>query len=214
MPHKKVWECQLFSSLRNMQCIDVHFTPNDLETRDDFGRRYDNGHGPDLTVSEYPDYIFFNLRDLPDKRKDSLPDVFMGVGGLAYVSGALHDLMQQFDLGGTRFGEVPLYEYDQETKRPGRWYFLHIREDHRTLVPEASIGLEHTNVAGRWKTDLSGNHEVALDPSRVGELDLWRDRSLRNGVFVSDRLKKAIKSAGLSTRWLGFRPCKIVTAGA
>mgnify|MGYP000329478563 CR=1 FL=1 len=212
MPHKKVWECQLFSSLRNMQDIDMQFPKNDLETRVDFQRRYKNGHGSKISMAEYPDYIFFNLRDL-SKKKNSLPDVFRGRGGLAFVSSALNDLMQQFNLGDTRFNEVPLYEYDQETRRPGQWYLLHIREDRRTLVPEESTALEHTGVAGRWRPDSSGDHKLALDPSPVGELDMWRDRSLQDGVFISDRLKTAIKSSELKTRWLGFRPCKIVEAG-
>lgn len=212
MPHQKIWESQLLSSPRNIKSVDFFFPGADQKWRVAFQRRYAYGIEPEINTDEYPAYIFFALRDLSSKNKDSLPDMFMGHQGLVIVSGAMHDLLQTFNMGRTRFHEVPLYEYDQKTLRPGRWYFMHIREDCQTLVAEASSGLKPVGKSGGiWKPTLAGDHELALDPEEAGELDLWLDRSVRNRVFFSDRLKKAIKSSGLSTRWLGFRPCKIVT---
>jgi len=112
MPHKKVWECQLFSSTRNVQMVDFMFPGVDLNRRVEFRHRYVYGLEPEFSVEEYPAYICFSLRDLPKKKKDNLPDAFIGEMGLAIVSGAMRDLLQQFDLGQTRFHEMPLYEYD------------------------------------------------------------------------------------------------------
>ncbi|WP_141117993.1 imm11 family protein [Leisingera sp. JC1] len=211
VPHQKIWESQLLSSPGNIKSLDFFFPGADLKWRVAFQRRYAYGIEPEINTDEYPAYIFFALRDLSSKKKDNLPDLFMGHQGLVIVSGTMHDLLRTFNMGRTRFHEVPLYEYDQKTLRPRRWYFMHIREDRRTLVAEESTGLEPARTGKVWFPSMAGDHEIALDPETAGELDLWLDRSVSSRVFFSDRLKKAIKSSGLSTRWLGFRPCKIVT---
>lgn len=88
---------------------------------------------------------------------------------------------------------------------------MHILENHRTLVPEESKGLKPIGTGGReWSTYSTGDDKLAVDPTVVGDLDFWMDDSVMSRVFFSDRLKVAIKASGLSARWLGFRPCKVI----
>lgn len=212
MMHSKVWESQLLFDTRNVQMIDVHFPGAETKDLLRFQDRYDAVE--DIPVREYPAYIHFSLRDVPKKKKDNLPDIFQGELGLVFVSGAMHDLLTQYNLGRTRFHQVPLFEHDQKTPRPGRWYFMHFLENRKTLVPEASTGLRPVGRSGRiWKSFREEGDKIALNPAAAEGLDLWLDRSLRTGVFFSDRLKCAIKDAGLNARWLGFRPCKVVRGG-
>jgi hypothetical protein len=179
-----------------------------------FQDRYEDAQ--DIDVSEYPDYVYFEFRDLPKKTKENLPDIFTGHLGLVFVSESMRDLLMEFELGRTRFHEVELREYDQETPYPGRrWFFMHILENRRTLVPEQSTGLNPVGSEGMvWSSFSEGSSKLAVDPSSANDLDFWMDRSIRSRVFFSDRLKVAIKESGLSARWLGFRRCKTVEANS
>nr|WP_171101615.1 DUF1629 domain-containing protein [Ruegeria sp. HKCCD7255] len=169
----------------------------------------------DIEISEYPDYVYFGYRDIARKKKENLPDIFTGFLSLIYISGEMHDLLTQFELGHTRFKEVELREYDQKTPFPGRrWFFMHIRENRKTFVPEKSVSIHPVGTKGKaWSAHPEGDNKLAIDATNACDLDLWIDRSIRNRVFFSDRLKIAIKDSGLSARWLGFRPCEIVKRG-
>ncbi|WP_377192234.1 imm11 family protein [Ruegeria meonggei] len=210
MTHKKVWESLLLYSTRNMQPIGVHLDAPRPEGYVAFQDRYEDAQ--EIAPSEYPDYVFFQYYDLPKKKKESLPDIFTGELALIFVSEAMHDLLTQFNLGKTRFQEVDLREYDQETPYPGkRWFFMHVLEDRKTLIPELSTGLRPVGTSGEaWRMYSEGPNKLAVDPTAANDLDFWMDRSIRSRVFFSGRLKIAIKEFGLNARWLGFRPCKVV----
>ena len=170
----------------------------------------------DIPVSEYPEYIYFTYYDLPKKKKENLPDIFRGAMALIFVSEEMRKLLTQFELGRTRFHEVPLLEYDQKTPYPGRRRFLmHILENRKTFLPDLSTGLRAVGTSGKvWQAIPEGKNQLAVDPIPANDLDLWLDRSILSRVFVSDRLKSAIKGSGLKARWIEFRPCKVVTCSA
>jgi hypothetical protein len=209
--HKKVWESLLLHSTRNSQPIDVHLNAPYPEGYVAFKHKYQDAQ--DVPASDYPKYIWFESYDLPKKKKENLPDIFTGAMALIYVSKEMRDLLMQFELGRTRFHEVPLFEYDQKTPYPGRrWFMMHILENRKTFVPKLSTGLrevgENTNV---WQANPEGKNKLAVNPSAASDLDFWMDRNVLSRMFFSDRLKIAIKESGLSARWLGFRPCKVVS---
>jgi hypothetical protein len=213
MRHEKVWESHIFREWSLFHPVDAKFLKDDLRSLADLNERYRSDARLDVSVEEYPEYIFFEVRDLSDKRKNSLPDIFSGLDGYVYISGALYDLMQKFELGETRFKEVPFYEYDQTTLRPGRWYFMHVREDRRTHVQEASTGLEPLGDSGqRWRIWPGSEHQIAVNPENAADLDLWHDSAILGATFFSDRLREAINSSGLKTQHMGFRACKVVTS--
>ncbi|PSL18342.1 hypothetical protein CLV88_11187 [Shimia abyssi] len=120
----------------------------------------------------------------------------------------MHDLLQQFELGETRFSQVQLFEYDQKTPIEGRWYFIHIREERSSFLADQSVDLRRPIVErGRWEPGFSEDRLFVLDPEKVGDVDLWFEERVKRVVFFSDRLRQAIKAAKLKTRWMGFREC-------
>ncbi len=146
-----------------------------------------------------------------ERKKESLPDIFTGALVLIYVSEEMRDLLMQFDLGRTRFHEVPLREFDQRTPYSRRrWFLMHILENRKTFLPDLSTGLREVGITGEvWQAIPEGKNKLAVDPKAAENLDLWLDRTILSRVFVSDRLKAAIKASDLSARWLGFRACKV-----
>ncbi|MFY2824424.1 imm11 family protein [Ruegeria sp. MALMAid1280] len=193
MTHKKVWESLLLYGTRIVQPVEVHLDAPRPSGYVAFQDRYEDAQ--DIDVSGYPDYVYFEFRDLPNKKKENLPGVFTGHLSLIFVSESMRDLLMGFELGRTRFHEVELREYDQETPYPGRrWFFMHILENRKTLVPDQSIGLRPVETKGlAWRSIPEGKNKLAVDPSSACDLDFRMDRSIRSRVFFSDRLKIAIK---------------------
>ena len=160
-----------------------------------------------------PDYIFFNLSGLREDYKRKLPDIFTITGGLIVISERFADLLRGFELGQTRLFEVPLFERDQKTPRPGRWFILHIAAKKSAFVPEASSGVKEKDHAppGLWEPDrLVKTDVVAVRASAAEGEDLWVDTHYSWRIFFSDRLRQAIKEAGIKGSNFVLRPCIVV----
>lgn len=117
MVHKKVWNSQLFSDPRNVKHIDVMLNAPRPSGYVAFRKKYEALE--EIASEDLPTGICFKAWNTPQKEKDSLPDMFLITLGLAIVSERMHDLLRQFNLGRTRFHEVPFYEYDRTTQFRG-----------------------------------------------------------------------------------------------
>ncbi len=167
-----------------------------------------------LEVNEVPDKMFLKVSFLTEKEKMAFGDVFRISGGLTIISERFANLLKDFDLGATQLFEIPLFDYDQETQRPGKYYLLNVAETKPCFIPEQSrhaVPGKYTAV-GTWR--LWGIDEVAVLSTAQDGADMWADPVLKEVIFMSDRLVKAIKAAKLtpdvsySSEILA--PCKIV----
>ena len=159
---------------------------------------------------------------MPDKARN-LPDAFKGHMGAIIISEAFHDVITQFDLGGTQIFELPLYELsamdkmgrtepDRSRQDPRRWFLFHVMDFKECLRVEASEKLIKQPVKAEVYK-VSGDEEkvVAIDGAVAAQgPDIWMNRRLRNITFYSDPLKRAIKAAKLRTPIIKFHPCRIV----
>lgn len=132
-----IWVSSFEMKTQNIKSIDWHLN----RPRIDFIHEIVDEHIV-IDPASAPEYAYFGLRDIPAKKRNNLPDLLIIRGGIFFVSEAFRNLLMRFDLGQTQFFEVPLYEYDQKTQRPGRWFFLNIAEIKDTLAPETCEGLE------------------------------------------------------------------------
>jgi hypothetical protein len=191
---------------RSQQSIEpLHVTRHGISTDLRGGRRT-------VLPEDVPDYIHFNLRDLSKSQKDNLGDLFMITGGIPVVSERFRELRLAQDLGATEFHEVPLLEYDQQTRRPGRWFLLSIIESKPTLIPEKSDGIRETAAKGVFAPISGVNDVLAVRATSAEGSDLWRDRGILYRLFLSDRLKRAIKEAGIKVRRMPMCKCVVVAA--
>ncbi len=126
------------------------------------------------------------------------------------VSERFFDLLSTYNLGPTRFFEVPLLEYDQKTRRPGRWFILQILAEKPTLVPERSEGVTEASLKGHWEADPFGSGVLAVRATSSAGEDLWVDPVISHRIFLSDRLKTAIEEAKIVVRSMPFIPCIVV----
>ena len=203
-----IWSTDIGSPM-NMQNIDYHHTGS--WRRVDVSGTLRDGRAP-MPPEEVPDYIYFDLRDLRKSQKDNLPDLFKITGGIPVVSERFRELLMTHELGATEFHEVSLLEYDQKTRRLGRWFFLSIIESKPTLIPEKSEGIRETAAKGVFAPVSGVNDVLAVRAESAAGADLWQDRAILFRIFLSDRLKRAIKEAGIKVRRMPMRKCVVVAA--
>ncbi|QGX98254.1 hypothetical protein EI983_08145 [Roseovarius faecimaris] len=140
----------------------------------------------------------------------AIKDVCVTRLGIIVISKRFYDLLQQFNLGQTAFRAMPVYGYDRTTRFPEDYYMMQMLEFRSFAQPEE---MENVRPSGGeyyyWLPDKPA-HKPVLHIPGDHDLDLWMDTEIWNWVFVSDRLKEAIKSEGIKGGGLGFRPCKLV----
>ena len=97
-----------------------------------------------------PEYVFFKYRDHKEAYKAKLPDLMRITNGLLLISEKFRDLLAGFDMGTSLIHEVPLYENDQKTRRPGRWFILHITANKKTVIPGKSENVKQIGETVHW----------------------------------------------------------------
>ena len=202
----KIWVSKFWDRTENVRYIDFYTERKRLDYIRDFERN------ELIERSQAPDYIFFNLKDLKPAYKANTPDWVMITGGIFVISEKFQDLLAGMDLGPTKMFEVPLYEYDQKTRRPGRWFILHIVAAKRTVIPELSEGVREYETKGYWGRKLIGDDKLTVKASAAEGEDLWVDSHYSSRIFLSNRLKTAIEDAHLRIIKPQFEPCAVVAA--
>ncbi len=202
----KIWATDFETKPVNMTKLDPRYSGQPM----DYINLYD-ARVP-VTREQAPDYLFFDKTGYPEKLKSSLHDLFKVGGGIIVISERFHDLLQGFDLGPTQLIEVPVFEYDQQRQRPGRFWILHIVAQKTEFVPEASENVEIARNGKAWWPDpaMRGDDVIAVRASAAEGPDLWVDPTLIDRIFVSDRLYRAIKTEKITARSLKFKPCRVV----
>ena len=165
-----------------------------------------------------PEYLYFAPMG-DSKVKPSCRDAFHISGGVLVVSQAFRDVLVQHELGATRLHEVPVHrdERGAPSDLPPH-YLLHVTEGKPgTFAPEHSTNVEQLKRYDEaeprpdapW-ADLYNKDELAVHAASAAGADLWHDPALRQRLFLSDRLARAIKEAGLKSRALRFVRAKVV----
>ncbi len=182
-----------------------------------------------FTEDHGPKYGYFRNHRVPATRFP-LPDIFSSAGA-TLVSEAMRAQLLEFDLGETQFFEIPIYDHivtwkegnpvpyvtpDFDKPLSGRWFILNNLPRKNAFLPEFStklyqkdIGLKHKGV---WTGSEPGyQFAVDADIASMGP-DLWMDPKTDHTIYMSDRLKIALKAkdSPLKTGFIKHRRCKAV----
>ena len=201
----KVWDTPFLGKTENMKDLNFKIEGERMAYLDKFYL-----YQP-VTRDEAPDYIFFTYKS-PERYKSNLPDIFKITGGIVIISEYFYNLLQKFDLGETKLFEVPLYECDQTTRRPERYFILHLVASKTCFLPEHSKNVEEINNAGVWRRNnlLEGEDTLAVSLDALEGVDLWVDPAINRRIFFSDRLKIAIKEYEIRATRMKIRPVKVI----
>ena len=141
-----------------------------------------------------------------------LRDVCIVPLGLQLISQRFFDLLQNFEAGQTEFRKMPVYGPDAKTPVPQTYYTIRFMGHPALMVTEESVGLRPGWPEGeRWQwVGSERTSKLALRVPQDFALDIWMDRQLLGWVFVSDRLKEAIKETGIKGYQLSFKQCRLL----
>jgi hypothetical protein len=200
----KIWVSKFIDEPENIRSINYHIGRKRLDYLDEFDRH------DAVERSQAPDYIFFKLKDLKPSYRANTPDWVMITDRIFVISEKFHNLLSGMKMGPTRMFEVPLFEYDQKTMRPGRWFILHIVAKKRTVIPELSEGVREYETKGFWGPQLAAVDTLTVQAGAAEGEDLWVDPYYSNRIFLTDRLFSAITSAKIKIRNPAFSECTVV----
>ena len=207
----KIWNTTLTDHTINLRYIDFHIGENTVPCRAACSRAFLYPDGKPLAPDLMPDYVFFKYRDHKEDYKSKTPDLIMIEGGLLLISEKFRDLLADFDMGTSLIHEVPLYENDQKTLRPGRWFILHITANKQTVIPELSENVERVAPgSAKWHSRIAQEDVLAVHADAAKGADIWIDSNYRSRIFLSDHLKSALKPAGIRVLRLPLRPCTVI----
>lgn len=206
----KIWNTTFTDHTINIRNINYYIRDNTLQRRIAGSEGFLYPDGKPLSADLVPEYIFFDAKDIKDDYKAKTPDLVMIANGLLVISEKFRDLLAGFDMGTTLIHDVPLYEFDQKTQRPGRWFILHITANKKTVIPEMSENVK-PDLSGRtWSSRIAQEDVLAVHADAAHGADLWIDPLFYGRIFLTDRLKSALIPAGIRVLKMPMRPCTII----
>jgi hypothetical protein len=204
---ERVWiACGLASPVNNKP-MRSELSLSDLPRAAEHQRR--NEAGEQLSREYFPE-IVFGSEHAP--RFEKMPHFFRA-DSIMCVSAACRDVLQQFDLGCSAFYPVAVYQKDRKTLVPGEYFAINFANTRSALLPEQSTTIRQSRVnywiLPTWITD----DEIAVTRAALEPPDWWIDVRLSRGLFISDRMAKALKAAKMG-RTFELKRCRVVDVGS
>lgn len=129
-------------------------------------------------------------------------------GGALYVSHKMIDLLQGFDIGGSKILELPLYEGKERGEGkypfqiagpnydlpfPDRGGLFHLTARKMSFSPDRSKNISGLSTRPSGQTYKSKDHRVPLVLALDAEIscagaDIWIEEQFQYCIFCSDRL--------------------------
>ena len=163
--------------------------------------------GKAFEADELPSEMWIAARSTRDDAR-KLPH-FLNAGGFLVVSGAVADVLSNFNLGQTQLHPVRLLHSNRLDAFPGNYFLLNISEVHRYFSPQRSARFTPLDHHGSYVASVDASIEdgdIAVDPAALNGPDLWIDDTILTHFFCSDRLVQALRAAKLTSR-LPLFPC-------
>ena len=215
-----VWVCPVFKDTRTMKDVMPFYNGvfwDDISEEErlkisDFAGAYKRGH---CDVGKLPNAFAGSYKDT---RLKPLPH-FFNASGYIVVSDAFAEVLRGFEWQEGLY-PVEVFQGNRKTKpNPDQAFFLlglNSRKD--SFLPEklekgARVRPYNTTpVIWRMVGDVNDG-DCPLSEGALSGFDLWMEERLEGGIFLSDRLVKALKAAKL-TRGMPLKRCRIVMGGA
>ena len=165
-----------------------------------------NDRGDVLPREAFPPRIFFQpgATERHYKRGD-----FFIANALPVVSGAVAEVMSQFNLGQASLHPVPVLKRDKETSIEGDWFFLNYGNVKHVFLPEQSREVRRIETTDYWTMPINPKDgDVAVTADALKGPDIWVDPRCRKVFYVSEALASAIRARKLSNHF--FVKCAVV----
>ncbi|MCA9805513.1 MAG: hypothetical protein KC777_26265 [Cyanobacteria bacterium HKST-UBA02] len=173
----------------------------------DLEDQHRNMRGESLPPECFPDRMWGSK----DFRKDKkLGDLFHA-GTYWMVSRAVADAMGTCDLGGGHLYPVALFGKDRVTPLEGEWFCINFgnAKPNGVLLEQSPGALQNPWNKADWCLNASVNDdEIVISQWVLGGPDIWVDPSIREAVFMSERMALALGKAKV-LKAFGLKRCRI-----
>mmetsp|Transcript_31246 Transcript_31246/g.60893 ORF Transcript_31246/g.60893 Transcript_31246/m.60893 type:complete len:211 (+) Transcript_31246:579-1211(+) len=170
--------------------------------------------GREILIEQLPLQIFGRYRD--QFFEEGVPDLFCGAAGIA-VSEGIKGVFSAHNLGTAKLYPASLYLHDRKTLVTPNLYVLNSQETIEAFIPEQCQNVRapykhrsqpKPSPTAKWGMPYTlRDDDIAVIPSKTGDLDLWMDKWLGYAFFFSDPIKQAICDGGYA-KLFDFKKCK------
>jgi hypothetical protein len=169
-----------------------------------------HARGQKLGLDELPQKFY--ARILEDKIK-TLPEAFYA-NGYIVVQQKCFDVFSQFDLGQTDLVPAKIYQKDRTTEIEGQFYVFNFGCIKESFIPEKSLGMRkpfQTPDGLVWSGPPvpPEDNQLAVSPDALSGPDLWFEKGLPRLIFMTGRLRDALKAEKLHVPFKFFK-CHVV----
>lgn len=140
---------------------------------------------------------------------ESAPSLTCLGGAYPMINQATKDLLESFDLGRTIFFPIRVWDYERQTQPwPEPLYIMNVCNLKDSVVLPVD-GPQLPAFGGSLEPDEDGiTRYLIVSPGHVqmteaacDRPDIWIEKRIYLGLFVSPRLRDALKAAGFSRAW-------------
>lgn len=146
----------------------------------------------------------------------ALREVNLLVDRFLLVGPKVAAILSKFDLGAGALHPVTVLDHHGTVVSENSYFFWNFGNKRNCFLPEESTGLrkstherQQNENAVYFMPAVTADDSIALSRACLSGPDVWREKHLERGTFLSDRLVQALRSNKLE-KW--FRPvsCRIV----
>ncbi|MEM1275329.1 MAG: DUF1629 domain-containing protein [Pseudomonadota bacterium] len=190
---------------KKAKLIKYDLPDNDMEIQ---RQAADASRDGEVLRPEYVPYrLYWEHKSMKPKRP-ALPDLFWIYAGFMIVTARFKSVLEQFNIGRTRFFQVPLFD-DGDEVTDETLFVLNLAEVREVAVPTKSTAAFDAGF-GHWLISDIKSGDVVVKTNPMDGLDLVYQPKFSSAVFISDRLDKAMKTAKI--RGATRVKCKFDTA--
>jgi len=205
----QVWISGAMTDPRQLRPFTNSFHPNDELNEFASKCRSDNGDGLPLGPNCFPKTIS-GSRKRGARVFRKLPDLAYGYG-FWFVSERCAEVLRQFDLGAGNLYPVDVFQKDGQTPVADHtWFCINFGNRKSAFLKDAS-NPNGFNVLPRRDFVSFNNAKddwIAVSTSALAGPDLWIDPTIKNALFVSGPLGRALQKAQCASGW-NLSACRV-----
>jgi len=202
-----VWACDFLNAPENDVDFELDFTGFDVTQLRITMARINSAKS--IEPSSIPSRI------IATKSKPRAPGPIANIDFIAFSDGVI-ELLSGFNLGDCKFHAPRFYAKDGATELDLSHKFVEYGNVKTAFVVDQSPRTEQVpyhnnpkNIDFRYPPTTVQDGDLAMTRQCLEGPDIWVERYLRRMVFVSDRVAKALRDAGLADSFF-LKKCRIV----
>lgn len=168
-----------------------------------------HARGQKLGLDELPQKFFGRILE---GKIGTMPEAFYA-NGYIVVQQKCFDVFSRFDLGPTDLVPAKVYQKDRETEVKGPFYVFNFGCIKESFVPEKSEDMTSSifepSGPKKYMPVVEKDNQIALSSEALSGPDLWHEKGLPRMIFMSGRLRDALKAEKLHVAFK-FIKCRVV----